>query len=62
MFNFPVLQVTADLVLPQKNSQLVLAVSRDYFGRSNFQKLFAMIKRYEAEIPAKYKMNLTLIS
>jgi len=32
--------------------------SRDYFVKQ-LPKAFSMIKRYEAEIPAKYKMNLT---
>ena len=32
--------------------------SRDYFVKQ-LPKAFAMIKRYEAEIPAKYKMNLS---
>ena len=59
MFNFPVLQVTADLVLrPEKFPAGFGQKSRDYFVKQ-LPKAFAMIKRYEAEIPAKYKMNLT---
>ena len=59
MFNFPVLQVTADLVLrPEKFPAGFGQKSRDYFVKQ-LPKSFAMIKRYEAEIPAKYKMNLT---
>ena len=59
MFNFPVLQVTADLVLhPEKFPAGFGQKSRDYFVKQ-LPKSFAMIKRYEAEIPAKYKLNLT---
>ena len=59
MFNFPVLQVTADLVIrPEKFPAGFGQKSRDYFVKQ-LPKSFAMIKRYEAEIPAKYKMNLS---
>ena len=58
MFNFPILQVTADLVLhPEKFPAGFGQKSRDYFVKQ-LPKSFAMIKRYEAEIPAKYKLNL----
>ena len=59
IFNFPVLQVTADLVIrPEKFPAGFGQKSRDYFVKQ-LPKAFAMIKRYEAEIPAKYKMNLS---
>ena len=59
MFNFPVLQVTADLVIrPEKFSAGFGQKSRDYFIK-NLPKSFAMINRLEAGIPAKFKMNLT---
>ncbi|EPF94601.1 RND transporter [Acinetobacter gyllenbergii] len=59
MFNFPVLQVTADLVIrPEKFPAGFGQKSRDYFVKQ-LPKAFSMIKRYEAEIPAKYKMNLS---
>lgn len=59
MFNFPVLQITADLVLrPEKFSAGFGQKSRDWFVK-NLPKSFNMIKRLENEIPAKYKMNLT---
>ena len=59
MFNFPVLQVTADLILrPEKFPAGFGQKSRDYFVK-NLPKSFAMINRLEAGIPAKYKMNLT---
>ncbi|MFW2077950.1 putative solute-binding protein [Acinetobacter sp. ULE_I010] len=59
MFNFPVLQVTADLVIrPEKFSAGFGQKSRDYFIK-NLPKSFAMINRLESGIPAKFKMNLT---
>ncbi|OTG89494.1 putative solute-binding protein [Acinetobacter sp. ANC 3832] len=59
MFNFPVLQVTADLILrPEKFPAGFGQKSRDYFVK-NLPKSFTMINRLEAGIPAKYKMNLT---
>lgn len=59
MFNFPVLQVTADLVIrPEKFSAGFGQKSRDYFIK-NLPKGFAMINRLEAGIPAKFKMNLS---
>lgn len=59
MFNFPVLQITADLVMradafPAGFGQK----SRDWFVK-NLPKSFSMIQRLENGIPAKYKMNLT---
>ena len=59
MFNFPVLQVTADLIIrPEKFPEGYGQKSRSYFVKS-LPKSFAMINRLEAGIPAKYKMNLT---
>ena len=59
MFNFPILQVTADVVLrPEKFPAGFGQKSRDYFVKK-LPSAFSMIKRYEAEIPAKYKMNLS---
>ena len=59
MFNFPVLQVTADLVVrPEKFPAGFGQKSRDYFVK-NLPKSFSMINRLEAGIPANYKMNLT---
>lgn len=59
MFNFPVLQITADLVLrPEKFPAGFGQKSRDWFVK-NLPKSFNMIKRLENEIPAKYKMNLS---
>ncbi|TCM68636.1 hypothetical protein EC844_10412 [Acinetobacter calcoaceticus] len=57
MFNFPVLQVTADLVIrPEKFPAGYGQKSRDWFVK-NLPKSFAMINRLESAIPAKYKLN-----
>lgn len=59
MFNFPVLQITADLVMradafPAGFGQK----SRDWFVK-NLPKSFSMIQRLENAIPAKFKMNFS---
>lgn len=59
MFNFPVLQVTADFVIrPDQFPAGFGQKSRGWFVK-NLPKSFAMIGRSEAGIPAKYKMNLS---
>lgn len=59
MFNFPVLHVTADLVIrPEKFPAGFGQKSRDWHVKQ-LPKAFAMIKRLEAEIPAKYRMDLS---
>lgn len=59
MFNFPVLQITADLVLrPESFPAGFGQKSRDWFVK-NLPKSFSMINRLEASIPAKYKLNLS---
>ena len=59
MFNFPVLQITADLIIrPEKFPEGFGQKSRDYFVK-NLPKSFTMINRLEGAIPAKYKMNLS---
>lgn len=59
VFNFPVMQITADfLIRPEKFPAGFGQKSRDYFVK-NLPKSFAMINRLEASIPAKYKVNLT---
>lgn len=59
MFNFPVLQVTADFIIrPDQFPVGFGQKSRDWFVK-NLPKSFAMIGRSEAGIPAKYKMNLS---
>lgn len=59
MMNFPVLHVTADLVLRADKFPAGFGQqSRNWFVKQ-LPKSFAMIKRLEAEIPAKYKMQLS---
>ena len=59
MFNFPVLQVTADFIIrPDQFPAGFGQKSRDWFVK-NLPKSIAMINRLEGGIPAKYKMNLT---
>ena len=59
MFNFPVLQITADLVVrPEKFPDGFGQKSRDWFVK-NLPKSFSMINRLESGIPGKYKLNLS---
>ncbi|WP_445114506.1 putative solute-binding protein [Acinetobacter sp. WZC-1] len=59
MFNFPVLQVTADFIVrPEKFPAGFGQKSRDWFIK-NLPKSLSMINRMEAGIPAKYKLNLS---
>ena len=59
MFNFPVLQITADLIVrPEKFPDGFGQKSRDWFVK-NLPKSFSMINRLESGIPAKYKLNLS---
>ena len=58
MVNFPVLNVTADLIIrPEKFPDGFAAQSRQWFVRQ-LPKSFAMVQRVEASIPAKYRMEL----
>lgn len=58
MFNFPVLHVTADLVLRADKFPAGFGQkSRDWFTKQ-LPKSMAVVKRLESEIPAKYKMDL----
>ncbi|WP_407306941.1 putative solute-binding protein [Acinetobacter sp.] len=59
MINFPVVNVTADLIIrPDKFPQGFADQSRTWFIQQ-LPKSFAMVKRLEAGIPTKYKMNLS---
>ena len=59
MIDFPVVNVTADLVLRQnKFPEGYAGQSRAWFVKQ-LPKSFAMVKRMEAEIPAKYKVSLS---
>ena len=56
VFNFPVMQITADFVIrPESFPAGFGQKSRDYFVK-NLPKSFAMINRLEAAIPAKYNL------
>ncbi|TCB48125.1 RND transporter [Acinetobacter sp. ANC 4779] len=59
MINFPVVNVTADLIIrPDKFPSGFADHSRAWFVQQ-LPKTFAIVKRMEAEIPAKYRMNLS---
>ncbi|MBU3846947.1 MAG: RND transporter [Candidatus Acinetobacter avistercoris] len=59
MFDFPVVHITADFVIrPEKFPEGFGQKSRDWFVK-NLPKSYAMIKRLESEIPAKYKINFS---
>jgi hypothetical protein len=58
MVNFPVLNVTADLIIrPEQFPEGFAAQSRQWFVRQ-LPKSFAMVQRVEATIPSKYRMEL----
>jgi len=58
MINFPVVNVTADLVIrPEKFPGGFAEQSRSWFVKL-LPKSFAMVQRLEAGIPARYKVNL----
>lgn len=58
MLNFPVLNVTADLIIrPSKFPQGFAPQSRQWFIRQ-LPKSFAMVQRLEATIPTKYRLEL----
>jgi len=59
MINFPVVNVTADLIIrPDKFPEQFAANSRQWFVKQ-LPRSFAMVKRMEAEIPRKYILNLS---
>ncbi|MGE8540168.1 putative solute-binding protein [Acinetobacter sp. ANC 3813] len=59
MIDFPVVNVTADLVLRQDQFPAGYAAkSRSWFVKQ-LPKSFAMVKRMEAEIPSKYRIPLS---
>jgi len=59
MINFPVINVTADLIIRQDKFPESFAVhSRNWFVKQ-LPRSFAMVKRMEAEIPSKYILNLS---
>ena len=59
MIKFPVVNVTADLIIrPNKFPDKFAAQSRAWFIKQ-LPKTIATVKRMEAEIPAKYTLNLS---
>jgi len=59
MINFPVINVTADLIIRQEKFPASFAAqSRNWFVKQ-LPRSFAMVKRMEAEIPSKYILNLS---
>lgn len=59
MIDFPVVNVTADLIIrPQKFSANFAEQSRFWFSQQT-AKNFAMVKRLEADIPERYRLVLT---
>ena len=59
MVNFPVVNVTADLIIRDNKFPANFASQTRQWFIKQLPKSFAMVKRLEAEIPAKYKMNLS---
>ncbi|ERS03231.1 RND transporter [Acinetobacter sp. COS3] len=58
MFSFPVVNITGDLIIrPEKFPTNFGVRSREWFV-TQLPKSFAMVKRLENEIPAKYKLKL----
>ena len=58
MFSFPVVNITGDLIIrPEKFPTNFGIRSREWFV-TQLPKSFAMVKRLENEIPAKYKLKL----
>ena len=59
MFDFPVLNVTADLIFNQEKFPATFGEqSRSWFVKQ-LPKQFAMVKRLEADIPTQYRMSLS---
>ena len=59
MIDFPVVNVTADLIIrPEKFADGFAVQSRRWFVQQ-IPKNFAMVKRLEAEIPNKYRTRLS---
>ena len=58
LFSFPVVNITGDLIIPQRNFPTNFGLqSREWFI-GPIARSFAMVKRLENGIPAKYKLNL----
>ncbi len=59
MFNYPVVNVTADLIIKKDKFPANFGIpSREWFAR-RAPRTFKTIERMEAEIPAKYKLDIS---
>ncbi|QIO07381.1 RND transporter [Acinetobacter shaoyimingii] len=58
MFTFPVVNITADLIIRQDKFPKSFSVSSRAWFIKQLPKNIAMIRRMENEIPAKYKMKI----
>lgn len=59
MFNFPVVNVTGDLIIRQKKFPEGFAKNSRAWSLKQLPKSYANIRRLEAEIPARYKLNVS---
>lgn len=59
MFTFPVVNVTGDLIIRQAKFPVDFGKKSRAWSLKQLPKTFNMIKRIEAEIPAKYKLNVS---
>lgn len=59
MFTFPVVNVTGDLIIRQDKFPPDFGKNSRAWSLKQLPKTFNIIKRIEAEIPAKYKLNVS---
>lgn len=59
MFNYPVVNVTADLIIKSDQFPEGFGLKSREWSTKQVPKMFKMIERMEAEIPAKYKLNIS---
>lgn len=59
MFTFPVVNVTGDLIIRQDKFPPDFGKNSRAWSLKQLPKTFNVIKRIEAEIPAKYKLNVS---
>lgn len=59
MFTYPVVNVTADLIIRQDKFPTDFAKQSRVWSLKQLPKTFAILKRIEAEIPAKYKLSVS---
>lgn len=59
MFNFPVVNVTGDLILRQAKFPEGFGQKSRAWSLGQLPKTYTILKRIEAEIPTKYKLNVS---